>query len=148
MEDLTLAEYRALAEFRLQIRRFLHFSEEQARTHGLEPRQHQLLLAIRGLEPDAQPTIGTLAAQMQLKHHTTVELVDRLERHRYVARSAGARDRRQVLVRLTPSGASVLRSLSLAHRQELESAGPAFTAALRPLRKARADARKAGRSAA
>jgi DNA-binding MarR family transcriptional regulator len=148
MDDLTVAEYRALAEFRLQIRRFLHFSEEQARTHGLEPRQHQLLLAIRGLKPDVPPTIGALASQMQLKHHTTVELVDRLEKHRYVARSAGPRDRRQVLVRLTRSGARVLRSLSLAHRQELESAGAAFTAALRSLRKARADVGKTRRTAA
>lgn len=134
MHDLTLAEYRALAEFRLQIRRFLHFSEEQARTHGLEPRQHQLLLAIRGLRPSVQPTIGELATQMQLKHHTTVELVDRLEKHGYVARSSGSRDRRQVLVRLRPSGAAVLRRLSLAHHQELESAGPEFTAALKALR--------------
>jgi DNA-binding MarR family transcriptional regulator len=133
--DVSLTEYRALAEFRLQIRRFLHFSEEQARAKGLEPQQHQLLLAIRGLPADVSATIGELAARMYLKHHTTVELIDRLEKHGYVRRSPATKDRRQVLVHLTRAGAAVLRRLSLAHRQELETAGPAFTSALRGLRK-------------
>lgn len=133
MKDLSLRDYQALAEFRCQIRRFLHFSEEQVRAHGMEPQQHQLLLAIRGLPRQATPTIGELAGRLQLKHHSTVELVDRLSRHRYVVRSASPRDGRQVIVRLTPSGASVLRKLSLAHHQELETAGPALARALRRL---------------
>ena len=106
------------------------------RAQGLEPQQHQLLLAIKGL-PDGTPaTIGGLAERMLLKHHSMVELVDRLARHGYVRRSLGSRDHRQVLVRLTPAGASVLKRLSLAHHQELETAGPALATALKRLMRA------------
>ena len=134
--NLSTSQYRALAEFRYQIRRFLHFSEEQARRHGLEPQQHQLLLAIRGLPEGTKATIGELARRLQLKHHSTVELVDRLVRRRYVARQVSADDRREVIVCLTAPGTRVLRSLSLAHHQELETAGPELGAALRALRRA------------
>src|SRR5271154_5703384 len=120
MEDLSLSEYQALAEFRHSIRLFLHFSEEQVRAQGLEPRQHQLLLAIKGLPDGASASIGELAERMLLKHHSTVELVDRLERQGYVRRCHSREDQRQVLVQLTPSGSRLLRKLSLAHHQELE----------------------------
>ena len=135
MRDLSLAGYRALAEFRYQIRRFLHFSEEQVRGLGLEPQQHQLLLTIKGLPPRTGATIGELASRLQLKHHSVGELVDRLESHGYAVRSTGKRDRRQVIVRLTTSGSNVLRKLSLAHHEELEKAGPALAQALRSLMK-------------
>jgi DNA-binding MarR family transcriptional regulator len=135
MRDLSLAGYRALAEFRYQIRRFLHFSEEQVRNLGLEPQQHQLLLTIKGLPAGTRATIGELAARLQLKHHSVGELVDRLEGRRYVVRSASQRDRRQVIVRLTPAGSNILRKLSLAHHEELEEAGPALAQALRSLMK-------------
>ena len=135
--DLSPAEYRALAQFRYQIRRYLHFSEEQARRYGLEPQQHQLLLAIKGLPEDVQPTIGELAGRMQLKHHSMVELVDRLENHGYVTRISGRDDRRQVIVHLSRAGSRVLHQLSVAHRNELDTAGPALSAALRSLRKTR-----------
>jgi DNA-binding MarR family transcriptional regulator len=130
MRDLSLAEYQALAEFRRSIRSFLHFSEEQVRARGLEPQQHQLLLAIKGLPDGCSATIGELAARLLLKHHSTVELVNRLERHGYVRRAPSVQDHRQVLVRLTPAGAAVLKKLSLAHHQELETAGPALAKAL------------------
>ncbi|HLG99145.1 MAG TPA: MarR family transcriptional regulator [Bryobacteraceae bacterium] len=146
--DLSPHEYRALADFRYQIRRYLHFSEEQARTHELEPQQHQLLLAIKGLPEGKRATIGELASRLQLKHHSMVELVDRLEKHGYVNRTSSADDRRQVIVHLTRSGAGVLRSLSLAHRRELDSAGPALATALRCLRRARGNGSKTRRSAA
>jgi DNA-binding MarR family transcriptional regulator len=130
MKDLSLEEYRALAEFRHQVRRFLAFSEDQARTFGLEPQQHQLLLAIKGLPEGALASIGELAERLQLKHHSTVELVNRLEKHGYVTRELNREDRRQVLLRLTSSGTAVLRRLSLAHHQELETAGPRLAKAL------------------
>lgn len=133
MKDLSLDEYRALAEFRSQIRRFLAFSEEQSRAAGLEPRQHQLLLALRGLPGGVRATIGELAARLQLKHHSTVELVDRLEKAGYLSRTAGDEDRRQVMVHLTASGARVLRKLSIEHHQELEVAGPRLAKALRSI---------------
>jgi|SRR5581483_1956530 len=131
MQDLSREEYQALAEFRYQIRRFLHFSEEQVRAHGLEPQQHQLLLAIKGLPDDVVPNIRELADRLQLKHHSVVELVDRLAKRGYITRGAGDKDRRQVIVRLTPGGSQVLRKLSVAHHEQLETAGPALAKALR-----------------
>ena len=133
MKDLSLEEYRALAEFRYQIRRFLCFSEERVRAAGMEPQQHQLLLAVKGLPDGAIATIGELAERLQLKHHSTVELVNRLEKLGYVTRESGQRDRRQVVVHLSHSGATVLRKLSLAHHQELENAGPRLAKALRSI---------------
>ena len=135
MSDLTLGEYRDLAEFRYQIRRFLHFSEQQVRALGLEPQQHQLLLAIKGL-PDGRPsTIGELAGRLHLKHHSVVELVDRLEKQCLVSRRADQQDHRQVLVELTRSGDHLLRQLTLAHHEELETAGPALARSLQTLMK-------------
>jgi DNA-binding MarR family transcriptional regulator len=133
MEDLSLEEYEALAEFRYQIRRFLHFSEAQVRACGLEPQQHQLLLAVKGLPKGCTATVGELAGRLQLKHHSAVELINRLEKHRYVARGASEEDRRQVIVRLTSSGSNVLQKLSVAHHQELDAAGPALAKTLRSI---------------
>jgi DNA-binding MarR family transcriptional regulator len=130
MKDLSVEEYRALAEFRHQVRRFLCFSEEQVRALGMEPQQHQLLLAVQGLPEGATATIGELAERLQLKHHSTVELVNRLEKQGLVLRVLSRQDRRQVIVRLTASGAAVLQKLSLAHHQELETAGPRLAKAL------------------
>lgn len=133
MKDLSLEEYRALAEFRYQIRRFLGFSEELVRIAGMEPQQHQLLLAVKGLPDGVTATIGELAERLQLKHHSTVELVNRLEKLGYVARGASRQDRRQVIVHLTSSGSTILRKLSIAHHQELEIAGPRLAKALRAI---------------
>src|SRR5579864_430345 len=123
VNDVSLAEYRALAKFRWQIRKFLHFSEEQSRAHGLEPQQHQLLLAVRGLPEGKNATVGELAGWLRLKHNSTVELVNRLEALGAVARSKSKADRRQAIIRLTPAGSLLLRKLSLVHRHELEMTG-------------------------
>jgi DNA-binding MarR family transcriptional regulator len=131
VNDLLLSDYRALAEFRYQIRKFLAFSEGQARAHGLEPQQHQLLLAVRGIPQKKQATIGELAGRLGLRHHSTVELVNRLEALGAVARIQSEQDRRQVIVQLTRTGTVLLRKLSLAHRHELETAGPELARALR-----------------
>lgn len=127
---ITLADYRALAEFRYQIRRFLGFSERAARELGLEPRQHQLLLALKGLPEGAEPTIGELARRLQVEHHSAVEMLDRLERRRLIARLRDEADKRRVLVRLTARGDSLLHDLVRTHRAELRAAGPALVAAL------------------
>lgn len=129
--EFSAAEYRALAEFRFQIRRFLHFSEEQARLHGLEPRQHQLLLAVHGLPEGVKATIGELASRLLIRHHSAVELIDRLAARRLIRRTPDPGDHRQVLISLTRSGAQVLHRLSGAHHQELESLGPQLAASLR-----------------
>lgn len=136
---LDASGYRALAEFRYQLRQFLQFSEDQARAAGLEPQQHQLLLAIKGLPEGSAPTIRELAGRLLLKHHSTVELVDRLERRGAVRRTANPADARTVLVQLTRTGEQLLAALSQAHSSELETAGPALikalTAVLRTSRK-------------
>lgn len=127
----TLAEYKSLAELRHQIRRFLHFSEQNARRAGLEPRQHQLLLALKGMPPQRRPRVAEIAERLQIQHHSAVELVNRLSSAGYVRRRRGTKDRREVLLSLTSSGEKVLRELSLQHRAELLSAGPALVKALR-----------------
>ncbi len=126
-------DYQALSEFRYQIRRFLHFSEMAARTAGIEPKQHQFLLAIKGLPPDLRPTVRNLAERMQLKHHSAVELIDRLERSGLVARHRAEQDRREVLVQLLPKGERLLRALSLHHQNELRNSGPKLTQTLQRL---------------
>jgi DNA-binding MarR family transcriptional regulator len=131
MEALALSDYEALAELRYQIRRFLSFSEHAARGAGLEPRQHQLMLALKGLPRKARPTIGELAERLRIQHHSAVELVNRLVSAGHIQRARAGEDRREVLLSLTPKGEKVLRQLSLHHRAELRSAGPALVAALR-----------------
>ena len=129
-DAISITEYQTLAEFRYQLRRFLRFSEQAARAAGLEPQQHQLLLALMGLPEGKKATIGTLAERLQLAHHSTVELVDRLVERGFIQRSRDEADQRKVLVTLTPQGEEVLRNFSLSHRDELLSIGPALVQAL------------------
>jgi DNA-binding MarR family transcriptional regulator len=123
-------EYRALAELRYVVRRFLSFSAEAARAASVEPQQHQLLLAIKGLPPDMRPTIGIAAERLQLQHNSAVELVKRSIGHGLLERCANKDDHREVLLHITPSGERLLRRLSLAHRKELRSVGPILLQAL------------------
>jgi DNA-binding MarR family transcriptional regulator len=127
---IGLDDYRALAAFRYEIRCFLAFSEQAARAAGIEPQQHQLLLAIRGLPTGARPNIRTLAERLCVQHHTTVALVDKLERRALVRRQRSKLDKREVLVRITPTGARLLRELSHLHRARLQQAGPELVSAL------------------
>jgi DNA-binding MarR family transcriptional regulator len=127
IESITVLDYEALAEFRYQIRKFLHFSETAAREAGMEPHQHQLLLAIRGFSGPAEPpSIGILAERLQIQHHSAVELVDRLVERGLVTRSRGPSDRRQVRIHLTPRGESELEKLTAYHLAELRTNGPAL----------------------
>jgi DNA-binding MarR family transcriptional regulator len=128
--ELRDIHYRALADFRYQIRRFLSFSERAARAAGLEPRQHQALLALKGLPEDKKGTVGVLAERLQIEHHTAVELADRLVAKGLIIRSKSQADRREVLLQLTRRGEKVLQELSRLHRAELSSAGPKLLRAL------------------
>lgn len=130
MPKLTSASYRKLAAFRYEMRKFLSFSEQAARAAGIEPQQHQLLLAVRGLPSGVRPTIGAVAERLCIQHHTAVGLVDKLEAQGLVARERGTHDRREVLLRLTPAGQGVLERLSALHRQQLRVVGPAMVSAL------------------
>ncbi|HZU66843.1 MAG TPA: MarR family transcriptional regulator [Ktedonobacteraceae bacterium] len=132
-DELTMNEYQALAEFRYQIRRFLHFSEQVARETGLEPQQHQLLLALKGLPEGRKATIGELAERLQIQHHSTVELIDRMVEHHFIQRHRDEEDQRRVIIQLTPAGEGVLRKLSLLHHTELQTTGPTLVQALNRL---------------
>jgi DNA-binding MarR family transcriptional regulator len=131
--DIQQFDYQALAEFRYQIRRFVRFSERAARAAGVEPQQHQLMLAVKGIPEGDQATISNLAERLQIQHHSTVELVDRLVNRGLVTRKRGAEDRRQVMVQLSAKGEKLLRDLSLHHREELKTAGADLVGALKRL---------------
>jgi DNA-binding MarR family transcriptional regulator len=122
--SVSQADYEALAEVRYRIRLFLNFSEKSARAVGLEPQQHQLMLAIRGLAADSVPTIRRVAERLQLRHNTTVELVRRAVANGLVVKRESGRDRREVLLEIAPKGRRLLEKLSLAHRTELRSMAP------------------------
>lgn len=132
-QELTVRDYQALAEFRYQLRRFLHFSEEAARSVGLEPQQHQLLLALKGLPDGRAATVGELAERLQIQHHSTVELINRMVERGLIERSRDEVDQRRVNVRLTGNGDEVLRKLSLLHQEELRTTGPALVRTLMAL---------------
>jgi DNA-binding MarR family transcriptional regulator len=104
--------------------------ELAARSAGIEPQQYLVLLQLKGLESDGTTTVGRLAERLQVRHHSAVELVDRLVRRGMVARHRDERDRRGVVLRLTPRGESVLRQLALQSLAELETEGPALVALL------------------
>jgi DNA-binding MarR family transcriptional regulator len=127
----TSADYESLAEMRYHLRRFLHFSEKAARDAGLEPQQHQLLLALKGLPQTTRPRVGELAERLQIKQHSTVELINRLASAGCVKRHRGGNDRREVLLELTPKGEKILQELSRHHRTELRKRGPALIVALK-----------------
>lgn len=132
-EEFDLRDFRALAEFRYQVRRFLHFSEQAAREAGVEPRQHQLLLAVKGLPEGREPTVGEVAERLQLQHHSADELIARAEERGLVKRRRAEADRRRVYVTLTAEGEALLRDLTVTHRAELRAAAPALRRALAAL---------------
>jgi DNA-binding MarR family transcriptional regulator len=131
-------DYRALADLRYQIRRFLRAREVAARSAGLAPQQYLLLLQIKGLQGRRPATVGALAERLQIQHHAAVQLVDRLVEQGMVQRRRAASDRRAVVVALRPAGAAALRRLAARSMAELETEGPALLALLRHLVRARA----------
>jgi DNA-binding MarR family transcriptional regulator len=131
--DLTAGDYRALAEFRYQIRRFLHFSESAARTAGLNPQQHQLLLALKGLPKGVEPNVGEIAERLFVRHHSAVELIDRLTERQLLRKRHSREDRRRVLLEITAAAEAILQKLSLTHRAQLKSVGADLIKALKKL---------------
>lgn len=128
--DLGARQYRALAELRYQIRRFLTFSEAAARDAGVEPQQHQLLLVLKALRPEEKPTIRTIANRLQIQHNSAVELVKRSVERGLVERRISREDCREASLHLSRAGERLLRRLSIAHRSELRSAAPLLVDAL------------------
>jgi DNA-binding MarR family transcriptional regulator len=122
--NLSKSDYELLAEFRYTLRTFLGFSEAAAIGHGVSAQQYQALLAIEGFPGRNQVTVGELAEQLRIAHHSAVGLVDRMETLRLVRRVKATDDRRRVYVSLTKKGLGILEKLYRAHRSELKTIGP------------------------
>jgi DNA-binding MarR family transcriptional regulator len=127
------AEYRALAELRYRIRHFIQEGDAAAQRANLEPQQYLMLLAIRGLPQGAPATIRTLAERMALKHHSAVELIDRLESHGLARRSRSAGDKREVRVSLMPHGSKLLERVARDRLSELKASGATLANAITAL---------------
>ena len=118
------SHYESLAALRYALRRFMNFSQAASRASGLTPQQHQALLAIKGFPGRDFVSITELAERLQLRHHSTIGLVDRLARGGLLRRTPSVVDRRRVELRLTPRGERVIERLSATHLQELRQLGP------------------------
>ena len=129
--SVDLDQLRRLAEFRYQLRRFLHFSQAAADEAGIPHQQYQLLQCVRGIPPGVEPTIANVAARMFLRHNSAVELVDRAIRQNLLLREHDAADHRRILLRVTPRGEQLIASLASHHMRELRQSGPELVRALR-----------------
>lgn len=117
--ELTKRDFEALARFRFGIRRYLRFSEETVRSHGVTPQHYQLMLALKGFPGRDWATVRELAERLQLRHHSVVELVDRAQAQGLVERAPHPEDARAVRVQLSGDGERLLGRLSALHRDEL-----------------------------
>jgi DNA-binding MarR family transcriptional regulator len=133
MSPSASPDYQTLAEFRYQIRAFLHFSEAAARAYGLDAQQHQMLLALKGLPNGITPTVGAVAERLQVRHHSAVELLDRLASKGCIARTKDPDDARRVRLTITRHGEALLHKLTAIHQAELHTAGPHLLDTLRKL---------------
>jgi len=124
---LTKRDFEALAQFRFGIRRYLRFSEETVRSHGLTPQQYQLLLALKGHPGREWATVSELADRLQLRHHSVVELLNRAQQKGIIERAPDPDDRRAVRVLLNEAGERILARLSALHRDQLHSMATALT---------------------
>jgi DNA-binding MarR family transcriptional regulator len=139
---VTTGQYRALAELRYRIRLFLREGDAQAWAAGLEPQQYLLLLAVRGLPSETDATIVNLAERLVLKHHSVVELVDRLAAHGYVRRTRGRDDRRKVFVSLLPKGTKLVEKVARHRISELRASGVQLVTAIDALLQSPGDRRR------
>jgi DNA-binding MarR family transcriptional regulator len=128
--EMTLdqLDFNHLLQLRTGLRRFLRWSEQQAKDAGLTPAKHQLLLAIRGHPNPDGPTVGEIADYLVLRHHSAVGLIDRAVADGLVQRNPDAANRSVVRVTLTPAGAEKLDALSEAHLEEISHLAPTMQA--------------------
>jgi DNA-binding MarR family transcriptional regulator len=134
LHDGDRALLRTLADFRHELRQFLHFSEAAAMEAGLQPQQHQLLLQVAGAPDGTEVTISYAAERLKLKHNSTVELVDRSEREGLLVRVLDGVDKRRALLHVTRKGRRILDRLSIDHARELDEMAPGLIRALRQIR--------------
>lgn len=124
---MTKRDFEALARFRFAIRSYLRFSDETVRAHGVTPQHYQLLLALKGFPGREWASVGELAERLQLRHHSTVELVNRAQGHGLVRRDTHPDDGRTVRVLLTAAGQRLLAELSPLHRDQMQRMAAALT---------------------
>jgi DNA-binding MarR family transcriptional regulator len=138
----TVSQYQALAQFRFLIQRYYNNTEKSARVVGLTSQHYRCMLQLRGLPAGEQPTIRNLAERMQIRHHSAVELVDRMEKRGLFRRVRSKKDRRTVLLSMTPRGERILSRMVRERIAELRVTGPdlvkSLSAVLAASRKARA----------
>jgi DNA-binding MarR family transcriptional regulator len=142
--DADHALLRTLADFRHELRQFLHFSEAAAIEAGLQPQQHQLLLQVAGAPDGAEVTISYAAERLKLKHNSTVELVDRSEREGLLVRVVDGIDKRRALLHVTRKGRRILDQLSIDHARELDEMAHGLIRALKQIRMNPRPANKVG----
>jgi len=130
IRNLVTEDYRALAEFRYQIRRFLTVSEEIARSGGLQPQQYMMLLTLRGLPEGKEPTLLVLAERLQIRHNSAVELANRLAKRDLIRRFRSENDSRKVLIQLTRKGAALIEKLVAKRFVQLHCSQPELVKAL------------------
>src|SRR2546421_344511 len=136
MPGMTPDDYEALAEFRYLLRKFLRFSKDfLIATAGLNPEQYEALLAIRAFTAPVGLTISQLSERLQVKHHSAVNIVDRLVGRKLVTREAGKTDRRRRHVQLTAKGEKLIEELAAVHRKEIRGRSPEMIKALERLKK-------------
>jgi DNA-binding MarR family transcriptional regulator len=123
-EIMQKKDYEALAAFRYALRKFFRFSEQEASNYGLSMRQYQALLTIRGFPGRDEVTMSEMAEWLQIKHHSAVGLIDRLESQNLVVRQKSVEDKRRVLIRITPKGQRILEKLAALNKQELRRLKP------------------------
>lgn len=133
-KGLAKKDFESLASFRYAVRQFLKFSESAARGAGLTSQQHQALLAIKGFPNRQSITNGELADRLQIKHHSAVGLINRLEAQDLVRRVPGSSDRREVFIALTTRGEELLEQLTAAHQKELQEIAPQLSGILESLK--------------
>lgn len=132
---LTDDDYERLADFRYGLRRFLHWSEQQARRAGITPTQHQLLLAIRSSRDPRGATVGEVAEVLIIRHHSAVELINRAQDAGLVERERDPDTQSVVHLKLTDFGALTLSALSEVHLRELKQLAPTMQALVGALSK-------------
>lgn len=132
-QGIRIRRLQLLAEFRHELRKFLHFSEQAAARAKLQSQHHQLLLQIAGAPENTIATVAYAAERLGLRHNTVVELTNRCEDAGLIKREQDAKDHRRVLLHVTTKGYRILDQLSDAHAYELNELGPRLIRALQDI---------------
>lgn len=118
---LNKHDFETLSEFRYQISKFVRFSEDVARQHGITPLQYLMMLHIKGYPGREWATVGELADRLQTQQHGVVALISRCEKLELVERRRSSEDRRRIEVHLLKDGQEMVEQIARQHRTQLAS---------------------------